>query len=234
MTLRVLFIFIFDVALPLILYFTLSYQIWAIWALLISFIPPIISIFINFIFRKQFDVIGMLSIIGIVSAIILVSFKNVSKFYSLGMSFIFGVIDLILVITLIPIKIGSFEMRPFAYYCSKNLGIGNYKGLTKYETFSERCERYWRNYALFRQALIIGTAVWGFVFLLELLIIIIIVCTKGSDYNDNISYDRVVYYTFPFLSLFNSIFSLWVKTKGFKEDNPNHDKLESFYVTVKT
>ncbi|CAG8828267.1 10988_t:CDS:1, partial [Gigaspora rosea] len=99
-------------------------------------------------------------IIGIASAMILVSFKNVPKFYSLGISFISGVIGLVLVITLIPIKVGSFEMRPFAYYCSKNLGLGNYKGLTKHESVSERCDRYWRNYALFRRALMIVTAVW--------------------------------------------------------------------------
>ncbi|CAG8807935.1 11668_t:CDS:2, partial [Racocetra persica] len=37
-----------------------------------------------------------------------------------------------------------------------------YRGLTIDEPIPERCERYWRTYASFRQALIVATAIWGF------------------------------------------------------------------------
>ncbi|CAG8706206.1 17686_t:CDS:1 [Dentiscutata erythropus] len=210
--LRIILLVLFTIDIPIFLYVNLSNQIWIIWALVISIIPPVISITFNFIFRKQFDVLGMLSIIVLVSTIILNLF-NVPKFYSLGASFVFGVVGLVLVITLIPIKVGSFEMRPFLYYCSKNYGIGNYEGLTKDEPFTERCERYWRTYASFRRPLIIVTAVWGFVFLIELLIRIIIVYnTNGVDVNN-----RAFFYAFPFLGVSTAIYVIWVHRKRFKE-----------------
>ncbi|CAG8795646.1 37812_t:CDS:1 [Gigaspora margarita] len=205
-TLRITLVIFLAIHIPLVLYFILSRTIWA---LAISIIPPTISIIFNLIIYKQFDVIGMLSIIGWVSAIILVSFQKVSKFYSLGVSFVFGVIGLVLVITLIPIKVGSFEMRPFLYYCSKHFNIGNYQGLTKDEPFPDRCERYWKAYASFRRPLIIVTAVWGFVFLLELLIRIIIVYKANGVDPDN----GVFYYALPFLSVFTAIYITWLKRR---------------------
>ncbi|CAG8451494.1 225_t:CDS:1 [Dentiscutata erythropus] len=223
--LQTLLIIIFDIGLPLIFYYTLSTHIWIIWALVISIVPPIISIIFNFIFRKQFDVLGMLSIIALISAIILFSFQNVPKFYSLGVSFVFGVVSLVLVISIIPIKVGSFEMRPVLFYCSKLLGIsrynsiGRYRGLTmmKGESISECYERYWKSSASFRRYHVIVTAGYGFVFLLELLIHIIIVCNNGVDDND-----RIFFYSFPILGVFIGFYSCWALRKGFEEDNPNH------------
>ncbi|CAG8786512.1 15904_t:CDS:1, partial [Racocetra fulgida] len=130
MTLFPLFMLFVDVGLPLLLYFILSKYIPTIWALIISGIPPIVSVILNFIIRKQVNAIGILSIVGFIAGTILSVLQNDPKLYLLRESFITGVVGLVFIVTLIPIKIGSFQMRPLIYYNSKNLGMGNLKGIT--------------------------------------------------------------------------------------------------------
>ncbi|CAG8645635.1 11422_t:CDS:1 [Dentiscutata erythropus] len=213
-----LFMLFVDVGLPLILYAILSKYIPTIWALIISGIPPIISVILNFIHRKQINAIGLLSLAGFIAGSILAIYQDDPKLYLLRDSFITGVIGLVFVITLIPIKVGSFEMRPLIYYNSKNLGLGDLKGLTEDEPIPDRWERYWRSYALFRRTFIVLTAVWGFGLILEVPArVIIIYNTSTVDaavYIANI----FVYTWLGCLILFNIIYSGYMKKLGKKRE----------------
>ncbi|CAG8730121.1 1732_t:CDS:1, partial [Racocetra persica] len=177
-----LFLLFVDIGLPLLLYFILSKHIPNIWALIISGIPPIVSVILNFIIRKQPNAVGILAIVGFIAGLILSLFQDDPKLFLLRESFITGVFGLIFIVTLIPIKIGTFQMRPLLYYKFKNLELGNLKGLTEDEPISERYERYWRSEPLFRRTFIVMNAVWGFGTLIEVPIrIIIIYNTKTVD-----------------------------------------------------
>ncbi|KAF0460995.1 membrane protein [Gigaspora margarita] len=220
--LKILLFFLFmlfvDVGLPLIIYAILSKYIYVIWALVISGIPPIISVILNFIIRKQVNAIGMLSIAGFIAGTILAIYQDDAKLYLIRDSFVTGVIGLVFVISLIPIKVGSFEMRPLLYYNSKNLGLGDLKGLTEDEPIPERWERYWRSYAFFRRLFIVMTAVWGFGLILEVPArLLIIFYTKTVDeavYIANI----FVYSWLSILILFNIIYSRYMKKLGKKRE----------------
>src|SRR5205823_14013719 len=86
-------------------------------------------------------------------------------------SAITSTIGITLLITLLPIKFGTFRMRPLAFYFIKDMATGgtfahssssvNLPGITNDEPIAERWERYWVSYPLFRRGFIIVTAIWG-------------------------------------------------------------------------
>ncbi|CAG8537910.1 14634_t:CDS:1, partial [Dentiscutata heterogama] len=165
--LRLLLMMFIDLFLPLLLYYILSKFLPTIWALALAGVPPAISVIVNLIIRKQVGVIGLLVVLAFIIGIILSVIQGDPRIFLLRESFVTGVFGLVFIITLIPVKIGSFKMRPLLYYNSKNLEVGNLEGLTEDEPIPDRYERYWRSYAGFRQTFIILTAVWGFGLLIE-------------------------------------------------------------------
>ncbi|KAF0501608.1 membrane protein [Gigaspora margarita] len=155
--LAILKIFV-DVGLPLIFYYIFSNFVPVVWALFISGIPPMISVILNFIFRKQVNAMGILIMTSFIAGSICSIILNDPRLYLLRESFVGGIISMVFIISLIPINVGSFQMRPLLYYSIQHLGIG-IKGLTEDEPIPERWERYWRSYVVFRRTFIVLTAV---------------------------------------------------------------------------
>ncbi|CAG8708935.1 16920_t:CDS:1 [Dentiscutata erythropus] len=156
-----------DIILPLVLYMILSRFISVILALVISGIPPIISIILNFIFHRQVSITGILSLTGFIAGTIMSIIKGDARLYLLREPIMSCAVGLVLLITLIPIKVGSFQIRPLLFYYVKNLGMGNLEGLTEDEPIPERWERYWGTYAELRRTFFVLTAVWGFGLILD-------------------------------------------------------------------
>ncbi|CAG8812910.1 11962_t:CDS:1, partial [Gigaspora margarita] len=173
-----LLMIVIDVGLPLVLYFILSNYIPVFLASAISGTIPFVSAIINFIFFKQVDTTGILSTTGFTTATILTIIQENTKLFllqQLKQSILLFATGLVLLFTLIPLKVGSFQMRPLLYHNFKNMGMGNLKGLTEDEPISERWERHWRTYAEFRRTFIVLTAVWGFCLMLDVPIRILVI-----------------------------------------------------------
>ncbi|CAG8708923.1 16919_t:CDS:1 [Dentiscutata erythropus] len=171
-----------DIILPLILFTILSRFISDILALIISGIPPIISIILNFIFRRKVNATGILSLTSFIAGTIMSLIQGDARLYLLREPIMSCTVGLVLLITLIPIKVGSFQMRPLVFNYAKNLGIGDLKGLTEDEPIPERWERHWKTYAVFRRTFFVLTAVWGFALILDAPArIIVIYKTKTID-----------------------------------------------------
>ncbi|KAF0538181.1 membrane protein [Gigaspora margarita] len=203
-----------DVGLPLFLYFILSDHLSTILALIISGVPPAFSVIVTFILRKQLNVIGLLVLIGFIVGIILSVVQGDPKLVLLRESVITGVIGSVFIINLIPIKVGSFEMRPLVYYNAKNSGITNLKGLTENEPIPERWERYWKSYPRFRQRFIVLTAVWGFGLLLEVPVRVIIIY-RSATVNAAVYIGTIFLYCwFGCLVLFTIIYTKYMQNKG--------------------
>ncbi|CAG8697336.1 24372_t:CDS:1 [Cetraspora pellucida] len=217
MMLRLFLTMFIDIALPLILYYILSKYIPTIWALVISSVPPAISVIVNFILRKQVNPIGVLVIIGFIVGVILSLVQADPRLFLLRESLVTGVFGLAFVITLIPIKIRSFEMRPLLYYNSKNLEVGDLKGLTEDEPIPERWERHWRSYPKFRLTFIVLTAVWGLGLLIEVSVRIIIIYNTATI-DDAVYFGSIFLYSWlSCLTLFTFIFSRYMQKKGESE-----------------
>ncbi|KAF0519716.1 membrane protein [Gigaspora margarita] len=180
-----LLMIVIDLVVPLILYFILSNYIPAFLASAISGTIPFVSIIINFIFLKRVDTNGILSTTGFITATILSIIQDntmSSSLQPLRQSIHLFTTGLVLLFTLIPLKVGSFQMRPLLYHNFKNMGMGNLKGLTEDEPIPERWERYWRTFVEFRRTIVGLTAVWGFCLMLDVPIrILVIYKTKTPE-----------------------------------------------------
>ncbi|CAB4426229.1 unnamed protein product [Rhizophagus irregularis] len=148
----------FEIALPLILFYVLKSYMKEIWTLLISGVPPFLIVIYGIISKRRIDILGAITIISFVVSAIVASLKGDARAYLLRESAITGtVIGLTFLITLIPIKYGSFQMRPIMFHFAKDMQTGgsfgyssikrNNSGLT--EEISERWEIYWNKYVIF-------------------------------------------------------------------------------------
>ncbi|CAG8685281.1 7057_t:CDS:1 [Dentiscutata erythropus] len=210
-----LFTTIVDVGLPIILNYVLTYfGVPVILALVLSGTIPFVSVIINFNFRKQVDVTGILSTTGFIASTILSIIQGYVKLdilEQLNAPIISFAIGLVFLITLIPIKVGSYQLRPILYYHFKFMEMGNIKGLTEDEPIPERWERYWITYADFRQTFIVLTAVLGFALLLDVPIrILIIYITKMADRAALVGSIVSFGYMQVFIS-FSVIYAKWMK-----------------------
>lgn len=120
---RFLLTAVFDLVLPLVLFFVLQNRLQTVYVLLISGVPPLIMIFLKAIISRTFDALGFLIVAGfIVSAIVALVTKN-DFILLLEKSLILGVVALIFAVTLIPMRCccQRCRWRPLGYYLYKDL-----------------------------------------------------------------------------------------------------------------
>ncbi|KAF9307979.1 hypothetical protein BG003_011796 [Podila horticola] len=168
---RVLAISMFiDVVLPVILYYTLKSHISALAALLISSAPPAINCAAKFFVYRRVDPIGLLIIFGFVLSAILSFIDGNPRLLLLRDSFVTGASGLIFLASLIPIKIGKFQVKPLTYGVSAQMMTASpsiqyfVEGNLVERSLSEFCWQWSRRY---RRGMRAMTAVWGIALLLE-------------------------------------------------------------------
>ncbi|CAB4478870.1 unnamed protein product [Rhizophagus irregularis] len=224
--LRVVLMLFLQIFLPFILYYTLNNYIPEIWALLISGIPPLAMAIYGLISKRRVDIIGILIIISFLSSAIASVINNDPKIQLLRKSVVSSIISLAFIISLIPIKIGTFKMRPFAFHLLKEMATGgtlgyssskvNLRGLTEDEPIDVRWDRYWASYQYFRCGFTIMTAIWGFG-LLSTVPIRIIIVFKVSSVEKSFLYINVLQYIWMFMiAILTLICAWWMKRQGDK------------------
>ena len=120
---RFLLTLLFDIILPLVVYFALQKRLKSIYALLISGVPPLIMVLGKAIVSRTFDALGFLVFIAFsASAIVAIITRN-EIVLLLEKSLATGVISLIFAISLIPFRCCAHRCRwrPLAYYFYQDL-----------------------------------------------------------------------------------------------------------------
>ncbi|KAF0458452.1 membrane protein [Gigaspora margarita] len=193
-----------NIIIPALLYYLLTRhtKLSHIEVLIISGIPSTIFTIYNFIFNRRADFMGIIPIfgfiIGIISEVVAYSTNN-EQLFLLKKALFTCAFALLHFITLIPIKIKSFEMRPLQFYIAKSSGF-ELRGLTEDEPIPERWERYWKSYHLFRQMFYVLTAIWGFGILIDVVLHVIIV--YSTPFNEAVIINDIVLYSWlGFLTL---------------------------------
>jgi hypothetical protein len=214
---------LFDVILPIAIYLILKRYLRETYALIISSIPPFIIVIIGFMRNRRVDILGTMLALSFIVTAIVVAFKDDPRIHLLRRSVVTGVIGTVFLITLIPIKIGSFKMRPIVFYFSKDMATGGsfgysnsneLPGLTEDEPIADRWDRYWDSYPLFRRAFIVMTAVWGVGLLSEVPARVVVVY-KVTPFEKAYFISQVITYSWlGVLILFNILYIRWVKKKG--------------------
>jgi len=139
-------------------------------ALLISSAPPAINCVFKFFFYRRVDPIGLLIIFGFVLSAVLSIIDGEPRLLILRDSFVTGISGLIFMVSLIPIKIGKFEVKPLTAGVSAQMMVAAPKiqyfvqGQLIEQTRSDFC---WQWSHQYRRGMRASTAVWGVALLLE-------------------------------------------------------------------
>ena len=115
---RFLLTILFDIILPLILFFVLQKHIKTVYALLIAGLPPLIIILFKVLLTRTFDVLAFLVFISFLISTIVVLLTHNEIILLLEKSLVTGVISVIFAMTLIPFRC---HWRPLAFYFYQNL-----------------------------------------------------------------------------------------------------------------
>lgn len=120
---RFLLTVLFDIILPLVVYFALQKRLRTFYALLISGVPPLIMVLGKAIISRTFDALGFLVFIAFSASAIVAIITHNEFVLLLEKSLATGVISLIFFISLIPFRCYSHRCRwrPLAYYFYQDL-----------------------------------------------------------------------------------------------------------------
>ncbi|KAI8073416.1 uncharacterized protein B0P05DRAFT_588700 [Gilbertella persicaria] len=115
------YLFLFDIGLPLALYYILKIWLSVLIALIISGIPPLLRVIYVFWKRRQVDILGCIFVISfILSAVLSVISGNV-RLALLRDSTTTALISVMFFITLIPIRTKWFTVRPIVFMASQQI-----------------------------------------------------------------------------------------------------------------
>lgn len=122
---RIATVVIFEVGLPLGLYFGLRQPtgpLSPVWALLVAGCPPLLVVVYNIVVKFKIDGAGLLLVTGFVVAAIVAAVSQNAKVLLLEKSIITGAIGVVFLITLIPFRLTwngrLYRMRPLTYTLS--------------------------------------------------------------------------------------------------------------------
>ncbi|KAI8644703.1 hypothetical protein BD408DRAFT_412769 [Parasitella parasitica] len=118
---RVAYIVVMNAAIPIALYYILKEHLPAVWALVLSSTPTIISVIVQAIFMKRIDSIGVAVIFGFVLSVVLAVLNGDPKMLLLRESFVTAGVGVVCAITLIPFRYKSFVLKPVLYYLASDL-----------------------------------------------------------------------------------------------------------------
>ncbi|KAI8150442.1 hypothetical protein BJV82DRAFT_662530 [Fennellomyces sp. T-0311] len=142
---RISYIVIVNAVMPILLYYALKPYLPLVWALVLSSTPTIISVLIQATFLRHIDTIGIASICGFLVSIILAVANGDPKLMLMRESLITAGVGATCALSLLPIRIRSFELKPILYYLAKDLVPLKPVCLSSDKTPQPRILFYWRN-----------------------------------------------------------------------------------------
>ncbi|OBZ90707.1 hypothetical protein A0J61_01232 [Choanephora cucurbitarum] len=137
---KITYIVVVNAALPITLYCLLKSYMPAVWALVLSSTPTILSVVLQVIFARKIDSIGF----GV--SIVLASINQDPKMLLMRESFVTAAIGVVCSLTLIPIRYKLFELKPVLYYIAKDLiPLEPIEVADKERPSQNRMEFYWQH-----------------------------------------------------------------------------------------
>ncbi|CAB4392019.1 unnamed protein product [Rhizophagus irregularis] len=99
-------------------------------ALVVSGFPPFLVVIYGLIRERRVDILGAMLVVCFIVYGIVLSITNDARIQLFRESAVTGTIGLVFLISLLPIKIGSSQMRPMSYYFAKDMLTGGSFGLS--------------------------------------------------------------------------------------------------------
>ncbi|KAI7848360.1 hypothetical protein BDC45DRAFT_471345 [Circinella umbellata] len=179
------------IGLPILIYHILKPYLGQVIAMVVASAPPLLIVLWRMIRDKQFDVLGIVAGLAfLISGIVSIAEPD-EKVEAICEGIVPLLVGVFCVISIIPIKIGSWELRPMVFQlanqvmprsdASQDLAAQDEQRLNGHhqKTTSKREKLDWtyRHMARFRQDMRIMTAVWGLMLIVGFVIKLIVVLT---------------------------------------------------------
>jgi len=206
---------VIEVFLPVILYYILKPSFSAIWALVISGIPPLLVVLYKGIRDRKLDAMGLLMLAGFVFSAAIATVQADPKLYLMRESLITIGMGLVFLVTLVPITFKGRTLHPFLFYTARQFAIAT-AVTTDEDVVEQHWQWLWDNRPRFRRLFRLLTCVWGVAFVLEFFSRLVMIYTLDID--------KVIYYSNLLLVLilvtiggFTAGYSYWIRRKSDKE-----------------
>lgn len=170
---------VIDIGLPLAIYYILENFVSQLIALLLSGIPPLLHVIINFIRKRRIEVIGCICIFSFVLSGILTIISGNARIALLRDSTTTAVISLAFFVTLIPLRTPWFKLYPLTFLIYQQM-TSEMPPLewTDYDGQRQALPRplfFWEHFHYFRRQNYITTLIWAVALMTEFVVKVIMI-----------------------------------------------------------
>ncbi|CAO3632245.1 unnamed protein product [Mucor hiemalis] len=177
---------IWSIGLPILLYNILKPHIGQVLAMIVASAPPLAIVIVRMIKDRSFDPLGCVAGISFLISGILSIAEPEEKTQAICESIVPFLVGVFCVISVLPIKIGSFELKPFVFQManqimprndSEELQKQDDSRLTSSSSGQKRLDYLYQNMSKFRHDMRIMTVCWGLLLIVTFIVKVIIVMT---------------------------------------------------------
>ncbi|KAI8981064.1 hypothetical protein BDB01DRAFT_795192 [Pilobolus umbonatus] len=180
---------LFELVLPILLYYVLRNFVSPLLALLMAGIPTAIIVIVKAIRDGKPDMLGILMLLGFVVSGILAFVQSDPKLYLLRESAMTLALGLMLMITLFPLQYRNHILRPFMFYVARQIAVSSNAVLTPNSVY-DHWDLFWRQYPSFRHSLVAITGIWSAGLISEFIVKYILI-TEKEDVDDIVYYSNI-------------------------------------------
>ncbi|KAI8880700.1 hypothetical protein K501DRAFT_254502 [Backusella circina FSU 941] len=179
---------LWSIGLPILLYELLKPRIGQIAAMIIASAPPLLIVVARMVKERVFDPLGCVAGISfLISGLVSIAQPD-DKTSAICDSIVSLLVGVCCVLSLIPIKIGSFEMRPFVFQMANQIMPRNEEDeaqqkqddlrISNTSSGRKRLDYLYTNMSRFRRDMRVMTFCWGSLLIITFIIKVIIVETS--------------------------------------------------------
>lgn len=180
---------LFELVLPIILYYVLRGFVSPLLALLLAGLPTAVIVVYKGFKERKVDMMGVLMLMGFVVSAILAFVQSDPKLYLLRESAMTLAMGTMLIITLFPFRWRYHVLRPFMFYVARQIAISS-NVLMNSNTVREHWDWFWDYYSTFRYFLRALTGIWGLGLVSEFLVRVVLI-NSLDDVDDVVYYSNI-------------------------------------------
>lgn len=180
---------LFELVLPIILYYVLRSFVSPLLALLLAGVPTAIVVVYKGFKEKKVDMMGVLMLLGFVVSAVLAFVQSDPKLYLLRESAMTLAMGAMLLLTLFPFYYKYHVLRPFMFYVARQIALST-NTLINQNTVREHWDWFWDNYPTFRHFLRTLTSIWGLGLVSEFLVRVVLI-QELDDVDDVVYYSNI-------------------------------------------
>ncbi|KAI9028129.1 hypothetical protein CLU79DRAFT_737900 [Phycomyces nitens] len=180
-----------NVGLPLLIYYVLKMYVSILIALVLSGIPPLLSVLVTFYRKRRVDVLGVIFVVSFIVSAILTLISGDARYALLRDSVTTALVGFMFLVTLIPLHTRWLTIRPLTYLITHQMTSEmppmtwtDKQGEEHSQAYMEWC---WDHFHWFRANSYITTSLWAFFLMGEFVARVIMV-------KSTLTVDQIVLY----------------------------------------